>query len=146
MKTSLQLALSQLFVDIFEGERLSGTFMNKVFWLSGILELGGIDIKRSERFFWYRRHVRMRLTVQPYVWNAPSIDQISVCFLIPHLIYIKMQIPICKHLLTRKPHNRHDPLHVYRQPNGDSCAIGQRSYAVCPRSDAPPPRSSQVLR
>lgn len=77
----------------------------------------------------------MRLTVQPYVWNAPSIDQISVCILIPHLISIKMQIPIRKHLLTRKPHNRHDPLHVYRQPNGDSRAIGQRSYAVCPRSE-----------
>lgn len=59
----------------------------------------------------YLHHVRMRPTVRPYVPNAPSTDQISVCIFIPHLIYIKMQIPIHKHLLTRKPYNRH-----YRQP------------------------------
>lgn len=67
----------------------------------------------------------------------------------PRLIYIKMQIPVREHLLTHEPRNRCDPLHVYRQPTAGSRVIGQRSYAVRPRSHAPPPplqRGFQVLR
>lgn len=51
MKTSLQP--SQLFVDIFEGETSSGAFTNKVFWplRKENLELGGMNMERSERLF-----------------------------------------------------------------------------------------------